>query len=1105
MTVVKIRIAPWLLALGLWAALAMTHTAVAEPAEGSERLAQESVALLEDRIGYWYERGRPDRIEGVLAQLQRVHPNHPRLLEVQALLALRSGERQAAERLYQQLREQAPSHPATRRLREHVALSESEQELLAEGRMLALAGRFEEARETWQQAFPTAPASPELALEYWQLLARVPATQEQALTELAALAAAQPDALRIEMALLRARVNTNTTTAEDRERLLELAQDRVFGQEALSLLVLTASRLPLAAEHVPLLARAVARHPGDEGLREVYERQRTHAEQAALLAADPAYQRQQRGLQELAADRPEAAERWLRDALPERAHDAELLGGLGLATLRQGRPAEALAWFRRARDQEPATTAWADLVESTTFWRDVQVFDQLHEAGEYRRARIMLERLQSHPESQQQVALIAIRQARLAQAEERPEDAYHYYRQALAAAPESTTAAWALLAHYREQDDPAGLSEFYLGLSPAVQDELTAEYNRLQAGYYQQLAAERLAADDIEGAHEALLSAYDLAPNNPWLVAALAQSDERLGIEGEAEPRFRDLLAQNPSDESWFAYSLFLSRQEQPGAARDALANVPAENRTEGMSALALRLDEQRLLDAFTDDWRQVLSDDPELMAEVRPGLLVPLLSRMVADAGPADQSYLAQVEVAVERQEPEFAAALLADASAFAAATRATEQSRAWSVAAIAAQRQDVDTDIWRDSAIDDWRVAGLRQRARDAIAETEKVLYIGYEHSNRSGTEGITALDTDTLMLDLRVPFAERDGYWQVRVDPTRIRTGTADLTNNFWRNRLGTGLLCSAEEPECPDEQLEPITETGVAVGVGADFEDWWFDIGRSPVGFQRSEWLGGLGYRGSVGDFGVRLTLERRIQTATLTSFAGREDPFSHAQWGPVVRQGLGLGTSWDQGGRFGWWGNAGYEHYSGHNVATNQRWYAYTGGYMRAYNTEPLAVTLGLTTLFWGFNEDLSGTTLGHGNYYSPERYQSVSLPVTVFGRVNRLSYLLRGSVGYSDTQLHAAPFFPAHPELQEQAVSSIEQTGVEPFYPAGTGGGRSHSLTGQLEYQLSRHWYIGARASLVRSDTFSPNQGLIYLRYHFGGHNLPVARPPDPPERYVDR
>lgn len=384
------------------------------------------------------------------------------------------------------------------------------------------------------------------------------------------------------------------------------------------------------------------------------------------------------------------------------------------------------------------------------------------------------------------------------------------------------------------------------------------------------------------------------------------------------------------------------------------------------------------------------------------------------------------------------------------------------------------------------------------------EKVLWLGYDFASRDSTDGISSLQVQTLMVRLNIPMTDDpEGTWFIQVDPTKANAGAADLDNSFWRNRFGTGLLC---QQNCPSGLQPSATDSGVAVGVGGEWEDWHADVGLSPLGFDRHVLVGSLGYDGGeLGEFGWGAEFERRVLSSALVNFAGIDDPFSESRfWGPVVRNNLGLSLSWDQGTGWGWWSNAGMNWYRGDNVLNNRQWYAYTGVYTTFYDTEAFAIDTGFTVLSWGYQHDQSQNTYGHGGYYSPRHYLSASIPITLYGRINRFSYRVRASFGNSWTKLADADFFPAHPELQQQALALQPATGIEPVYLGGTGGGFGRSIQATMEYRLTRHWYVGLSAEIERSEFYDPNNFLLYFRYQFGGTAAPVRRPPQPPQRYVD-
>lgn len=774
------------------------------PSSGSDAATEASLRLVEERLRLWLERGRSYQLEPVLEQLARVLPNHPMLLETRALLALSNGQRELAQDYLKQLQATVPNHAATLRLDELLQLNGQRQEQLAEARLLAIAGRVEEAAALFQQLFPQPPRSPELALEYWQIIARA-GEGERALAGLVTLRKQFPEHIPIHLAVISARYSLDQLSSTDLQALTGYSMDSIYGNQALAQWLRMAPQLAPTKDNAMALAQLARVHP-------------RHAEVNRLAA---------------------------------------------------------------------------DLSRNY--------------AAAQRAERQQAEQLAAEQELQRQAEIAAVQQAQ---------------QQALRV--------------------------------------------------------------------------------DPWQLSEQARRLEAAGDAPAARQLFADLVATDPTTDAWFAYALLMERQDDYAGARELLAQVPREAWSEGMQALDQRAGE-----------------------------------RLEADAA----ARLAQ------QQQP------------LAPPELASEQTR-------------------------------------------EAELWIGWDHGSRNSTDGISSLTTDTLLLRLTVPMEDDpDGEWFVQIDPIQASAGAADLSNSFWRDRFGTGLVC---QQDCPTGLQPEANEQGVAVGIGARSSDWYADIGLSPIGFERNTVVGGLGVTGDLGQFGVGAEIERRVLTSSLLNFASINDPFSDRSWGLVTRNNLGFSASWDQGGGWGWWGNAGMNWYRGHNVANNQQWYAYSGLYSTVYDTEPLSIDVGLTALFWGFDNDQSQSTFGQGGYYSPKRYASLSIPLTFYGRFERWSYRLRASFGKSDTQLADALFFPNNPELQQLAQLLVPQTGLEPVFAGGSGGGFGRSFNANLEYRIDSHWYVGLSAALQRSEFYDPDSFMLYFRYQFGGTSAPPRKPPLPPARYVD-
>ena len=133
------------------------------------------------------------------------------------------------------------------------------------------------------------------------------------------------------------------------------------------------------------------------------------------------------------------------------------------------------------------------------------------------------------------------------------------------------------------------------------------------------------------------------------------------------------------------------------------------------------------------------------------------------------------------------------------------------------------------------------------------------------------------------------------------------------------------------------------------------------------------------------------------------------------------------ASWDQGGAHGVWASLGYHWLLGDNVARNNRTTAMTGYYYKLVDSPSERVRTGLTFIHFGYDKDLSGYTLGQGGYWSPQNYNSISVPVSYAWRNEDWSVLLESSVGWSVSQSDGGPDYPLRSLLSSEREQLPQQ------------------------------------------------------------------------------
>lgn len=352
-----------------------------------------------------------------------------------------------------------------------------------------------------------------------------------------------------------------------------------------------------------------------------------------------------------------------------------------------------------------------------------------------------------------------------------------------------------------------------------------------------------------------------------------------------------------------------------------------------------------------------------------------------------------------------------------------------------------------------------------------------------SRSGTPGLSQYRSTEIPVEYRTPWRQHDEVF-FRADLVRLEAGSVDPTSSDF----GAMLVC---QPLCAPNLLAQSAQ-GAGFTAGYHSDTLRADIGITPTGFPVSNIVGSVRVDGDFGQLSYSLEASRRPVTGSLLSFAGARDPHTGQVWGGVVATGGRLGLSLDKGERFGFWSSLGLHRLTGRNVLDNNRLQLMAGGQQRIINEENRLFSVGLTGMYWRHSENAGEYTFGHGGYYSPQDYRSLSVPLTYGERYPRFSWVLRAAVSVSQSKTQSAPYFPTDAQLQAQAVALTPVNFITPVYDGGSGSGTGYSLRAAWEYQVTQQLFVGGQFSLERSEDYAPNRALFYLRYAL---DQPAAQP----------
>jgi len=1107
---------------------------------------------------------RDELVRDALTRLQLVSPGDPRALLAEMRLALRQRDGQRVETLQQALQRTALGTEAERDGRVLYALSsEAGQQQLQQARLAAMAGRPDDALQGFRALYGDKPPTLELAVEYWRVRSAQPGQRTQAidalrsldeqypgnpaarqllanllfadgqdkaalilLAELGRNPAATDAAAQREFEYLAARRIDDTSAkawteflqryptgrfANDARSNLERSQRLLAdpfwraGQEGLRLLdrsqdVAAEAKLRQALRGYPndpellgSLGLALMRPGHRQDALVYFVRAKEHEEDIDnlskwndLITSTRYWLTLEKADQALEQKRTDEAASLYSSALKQQPGSTFAQLGLAQVAEAQGRPADAEAGYLQLLSRDPGNASairgllrlyQAQSPERALAFIDTLSSSQRNSFADLRNslllARYRLLAEQALERDDQPAAITALRQARSLA----PTDPWLAYRLASSlqqqqAFSEADAVFGDLLK--RQADDPVAHYAHALYLSGAGRDaQALASLHRI---------SERDWDDDMHSLatrleRRELMTRIDKLRASGREAAAVELMQERLRKHGDsvddllaladwaaargepavAAPYVERALRIDPAHpEARLMRIELLLAEGQTGAARQALRTTPPVLAEDDWNA------KRRLANSWAavgerDKARQMLQQI-EAKAKRPDPLLRRDTARLLAEVDPAKaMGYYRQALIDAD---------LLAKSAGTAELTQATRQ-----------------------NAADDWLVRSLRSDTAALHQRQDTTLTLQHDHGwrNDDGTPGISELLTDTTLLHLDTPMANGRGF--LRAERLALDAGTLDANAFFG--------ACRARN-DCAGESQRG---TATLLAGGWRNERLEADLGLTE-GFEIDNLFGGVTGRGNLDPISWSLTASRRPMSNSLLSYGGARDAVTGTRWGAVTANGTSLGLSWDEGGAHGLWSSLGYHWLLGDNVASNSRVTAMAGYYYKLVDRPDERVRTGLTFIHFGYDKDLSGHTLGQGGYWSPQNYNSISVPVSYGWRNQDWSVLLESSIGWSVSQSNGSRDYPLA-SLRDK-VAAIDPDVANQTSQGSTSRGFSYRVQGLFERRLSDHFVLGGGFSLLQSDEYAPSRAMLYLRYSFAPWRGDLALPIEPLVPYAD-
>ena len=263
----------------------------------------------------------------------------------------------------------------------------------------------------------------------------------------------------------------------------------------------------------------------------------------------------------------------------------------------------------------------------------------------------------------------------------------------------------------------------------------------------------------------------------------------------------------------------------------------------------------------------------------------------------------------------------------------------------------------------------------------------------------------------------------------------------------------------------------------------------ELGTTPTSFTVDNVVGGLRFRFDSSTGSLSFGIDRAAVEDSLLSYAGTLDPVSGRTWGGVVSDRAYFGGSVGDDASLVY-GTISAADVDGHRVDSNTEWRADAGFLHRAASGDGWVARVGGSMEALAYSANRSHFTVGHGGYFSPEKFLSLG-PVFEFeGRRADRSFRIEGAVSWQEVREESSDYFPEDADLQAATGN--------PRYPGDSRDGVGLRLAASVEWRVTARAVAGVRLEGLRGEDADQVRLQVYTRRWDHSVTDPVQQPPVP-------
>ena len=330
-----------------------------------------------------------------------------------------------------------------------------------------------------------------------------------------------------------------------------------------------------------------------------------------------------------------------------------------------------------------------------------------------------------------------------------------------------------------------------------------------------------------------------------------------------------------------------------------------------------------------------------------------------------------------------------------------------------------------------------------------------------DKSGTEGLSQLRIHQLpLVEASLPTGNR-GELNISVREVTLDSG-----------RLSRDALVGSSNSGA--WRYSPTTRTtGLEPRVSWRDDVWDIALGMTPDNGEVSSRPTGYVTHQAMSKLAT-LTSSLYVEPVreSILSYTGMRDPYTGKQWGRVLRKGVRLNGLQQLGNNWSASAAVNLEYLDGDSVETNRH-----AGVFASVGRNLDLPAFSYAVLGLGFNYDhyeknLSHFTLGHGGYFSPDRFVSIGPSFDFLTRENQ-QFIVKGRLAFATVSIAeaASPWFPGNDDGNSYASSK--------------NNGMSYTAEASGVWRINDRLQIGGALSERNAPQYKDETGMLFLRVLF--------------------